>query len=234
MATLNVDIPRFYCYLRKEFLYDLVSHHGEFVQICIFGVSSIAGRALGFHGLTENGAVIWRLPIHALCHKTDAPVMPIDQLQMWDCFSYHVACSKFDRLADLRVQVHLRDGQWEGGQYLFTLDWYNSEDAEQMGEGGHKCAHIIALDNGNFCAQPNNRLKWFDPAFVTPFQHKPDYITNTNVWKVEREQLTTSEYFYSAQSHNTEQQVSLFAKGLRTSFEKNGSAQEMNDNLQNQ
>jgi hypothetical protein len=25
------------------------------------------------------------------------------------------------------------------------------------------------------------------PAFVTPFQEKPDYVTNTRVWKVERE-----------------------------------------------
>ena len=38
---------------------------------------------------------------------------------------------------------------------MFTLDWHGNEDAEEAGEGGHKCAHIIALDNGNFCAQPN-------------------------------------------------------------------------------
>jgi len=31
----------------------------------------------------------------------------------------------------------------------------------------------------NFAAQPNNRVQWFCPAFVTPFQEKPDYVTNT-------------------------------------------------------
>jgi hypothetical protein len=217
MATLNVDIPRFYCYLRKEFLYDLESHHGEFLQVCVFAASSLAGRALGFHVLTENGAAIWRLPIHALCHKTDAPVMPLNHLQLWDCFSYHITSTKFDRLADLRVKVHLTDSIWEGGQYLFTLDWYGSEDAEEMGEGGHKCAHIIALDNGNFCAQPNSRLKWFDPAFVTPFDSKPDYLTSTKVWKVEREQLTTAKYFYDSKQLRPEEPVSLSVKGLRTS-----------------
>jgi hypothetical protein len=39
---------------------------------------------------------------------------------------------------------------------MFTSDWCESEDAEEAGDGGHKCAHLIALDNGNFAAQPNN------------------------------------------------------------------------------
>lgn len=36
MATLNVNIPRFYCLLRKEFLYDGQAHHGEFVTAGYF------------------------------------------------------------------------------------------------------------------------------------------------------------------------------------------------------
>jgi hypothetical protein len=57
-----VNVPRFYCFLRKEFLYDGEAHHGELLNVCVFGAASIHGRALGFHVLTENGAVIWRLP----------------------------------------------------------------------------------------------------------------------------------------------------------------------------
>lgn len=124
MTTLNTNVPRFYCLLRKEFLYDGQAHQGEFVKVCVFGVASIAGRAIGFHVLTENGAMIWRLPIHALCHREDAPALPLDWLQFWDCFSYEVTCSTFERLADMRVRVQMRDRSWEGGQYLFTLDWY--------------------------------------------------------------------------------------------------------------
>ena len=102
MATLNVNIPRFYCLLRKEFLYDGQSHHGEVLNVCVFGVASIQGRALGFHVLTENGAVIWRVPLHALCHKAEAPNVPLDWLQFWDCFSYEISCTTFDRLQDGR------------------------------------------------------------------------------------------------------------------------------------
>lgn len=86
MATLNVNVPRFYCLLRKEFLYDGEAHHGEFIHVCVFGAASIQGRALGFHVLTENGAVIWRLPLHALCHKAEAPSQPLDWLQFLGLF----------------------------------------------------------------------------------------------------------------------------------------------------
>ena len=215
LATLNVNVPRFYCFLRKEFLYDGEAHCGEFVCVCVFGVSSIQGRALGFHVLTENGAVIWRLPLHALCHKKEAPVQPLDWLQFWDCFSYEVTAMTFDRLQDARVRVQLKDRFWEGGQYMLTIDWYQSEDAEEAGDGGHKCAHLIALDNGNFAAQPNNRIQWFCPAFVTPFTEKPDYVTNTRVWKVERETETTQAFFYDAVD-GRESQVALYVKGLRS------------------
>jgi hypothetical protein len=217
LATLNTNIPRFYCFLRKEFLYDGLSHHGEFVNVCVFGVSSVKGRALGFHVLTDNGAVIWRLPLHALCHKVDAPVVPLDWLEFWDCFSYEIACTVFDRVQDARVRVQLKDHSWVGGQYMFTLDWYGYEDAEEAGDGGHKCAHMIAMDDGNFAAQPNNRIQWFCPAFITPFKEKPDYLTNTRVWKVERETETTQGFFYDpVDAPARSAQVALHAKGLRS------------------
>ena len=220
LATLNVNIPRFYCLLRKEFLYDGQSHHGEFVKVCVFGVASVFGHALGFHVLTENGAVVWRLPIHALCHKSEAPVQPLDWLQFWDCFSYEISCIVFERLEEMRVRFQLKDQSWEGGQYLFTLDWHGHEDAEEAGDGGHKCAHIIALDNGNFAAQPNNRIQWFCPAFVTPFKEKPDYLTNTGVWKVERETETTAGYFYDEVSTPDQpkrlSQVRLYVKEFKS------------------
>jgi hypothetical protein len=215
MATLNVDIPRFYCKLRKEFLYDGESHIGEFVNVCVFAVASVSGRALGFHVLTDEGAVIWRLPIHAFVHKKDAPNIPLDWLQFWDCYGYEISCTAFDRLKDCRVRVQMKDRTWVGGQYLFTLDWYACEDAEDAGEGGHKCAHVIALDNGCFAAQSNNRIQWFDPSFITPFKDKPDYLTNTRVWAVERETETSSGYFFDAKPEEPAQ-VALYVKGIRS------------------
>jgi hypothetical protein len=196
MGTLNIDIPVFYCYLRKEFLYDGTAHAGELVKVCVLGVASIQGRALGFHVLTEDGAMFWRMPIHALCHRSDAPPMPLTMLQVWDCASYEVSATRFARLAQARVRAFLKDRTWYPGSYMFTIDWHASTEAEDAGDGGHKCAHIVALDNGNYAALPNNALQWFDPCFVTPFQEKPDYKTNTRIWKVECEDETTAGYYY--------------------------------------
>jgi len=196
MPTLNISIPRIYCLLRKEFLYDGEAHHGEHAKVCVFGAASIHGRALGFHVLTENGATFWRLPIHALCHRPDAVPMPLSLLQIWDCFSYDVSATCFDRLSEMRVRAYLPDRVWYPGKYLFTFDWYGSVDAEEAGEGGHKCAHVLALDNGNFAALPNNCLQWLDPAFVTPYAERPDFRINTRTWKVEQGGLTTDAYFY--------------------------------------
>ena len=206
MPTLNANIPRFYCYLRKEFLHNGQAHVGEFVKVCVFGVSSIQGRAIGFHALTEDGATFWRLPIHALCQRTDAPAMPLELLQIWDCMSYEVSAIVFERLFEARVRARLPDANWHPGGYMFTLDWHGNEDAQDAGDGGHKCAHIIALDNGNYAALPNNCIQWYDPCFVTPFKDKPDYRTNTRIWKVEREGVTSDDYFYdfkfSSQARN--------------------------------
>lgn len=186
MPTLNADIPRFYCLIRKEFLYNLEAGTGEFVGGCVFGVASVNGMALGFHVLLENGAVVWRLPIHALVWRLDAPRLPIDWLQLWDCFSYDLAVTEFEHLQGMRCGVYLKDAKRYGGQYQFTVDWYNSAASEDTGDGGHKCAHVVKLDNGCFAAQPNNRMVWFEPATVVPFDNPPDYITNTHTWKVEQ------------------------------------------------
>jgi hypothetical protein len=183
--TLNVDLPRFYCLLRKEYLYDCRAHFGEFERCCVFGLSSLEGRALGFHAMLENGAVIWRLPLSAFCHREDAPPTRLDVLELWDCFSHQVSVHEFGFLSEQRCEVWLKDRSLRPGLYMFTVDWYGSADATDAGDGGHKCAHLIRLDDGNFAAQPNNRIRWFDPAFVTPFTEKPDYLTNTRIWKVE-------------------------------------------------
>ena len=58
------------------------------------------------------------------------------------------------------------------GEYLFTVDWAHPEsnivDTEHSEiPDQHKCAHILALDNGNFAAQPNNRILWNIPSFTT-------------------------------------------------------------------
>jgi hypothetical protein len=185
---LNADVPVFYCLLRREFLYDQQSHQNEFEKVAVFGVASIPARAALFHVMTERGAQIARVPISALVWKTPAPQIPLDYLELWDNFSYEIAVTKFEFLKGLRCRTVFKDRQWYDGEYMFTLDWCGSETAEDVGEGGHKNAHILRLDNGCFAAQPNNRILWYEPAFITrPYAagERPDFVTNSHIWKCE-------------------------------------------------
>lgn len=214
MPHLNADTPLLYCHLRREFLYDQQRGHGETVPFVVFGVASVPGRALMFHGLTEEGACIYRLPITALVHRPDAPRLPLDVLQLWDCLSAEVSVTEYDYLKLLRVRTVLKDRQWYDGVYLFTVDWTGSSMADNPGEGGHKCAHILQLENGCYAAQPNNRIQWFEPSFVTrPFAFtgvRPDYLTNNRVWKAETVGKWAAEHtprlFYDVQQVAPQQQ----------------------------
>lgn len=218
MPTLNADIPQFYAWVRAEYLYDLQSHFGELVKCVVFAVTAIEGRALGFHVLLENGACIWRLPIQALRSDkdpiTDHPIARKGEsalcrfLQLWDCFSYRLSVTRFDQLAGLRCRLAMRDRLSVGGEYLFTVDWYGNNISESAGDGGHKCHHVIKLDDGFFAAQPNNRICFHEPAVLKAFpaDTPPDYKTNTHTWKVEQgDKWTTSDddlMFYGV--HETE------------------------------
>ena len=57
------------------------------------GMASITGRPILFHAIMENGAVFYRLPISAFIQKgyecQEVPRMRLDELELWNCFSYY-------------------------------------------------------------------------------------------------------------------------------------------------
>src|SRR5690348_18467081 len=97
--------------------------------------------------------------------------IPLESLELWDCFSYDAEAITYDYLRGLRCRTLLRDRSSRQGEYTFTIDWSRSQYAEDPGEGGWKCAHIIKLDGGGCAAQPNNRIFWSEPSCITkPFK----------------------------------------------------------------
>ena len=201
MAYLNANVPPIYCNVRKEYLYDLKKHQDESEECIIFGVASISGRALLFHIMLPNGAVYYRLPISAFFQKnfsrSQVPNMRVDELQLWNCFSYWPSVHTFDFLAGVEGKYLGKDKKFYTGQYLFTIDWahpetniLNTEHSEIPQE--HKCAHIIALDNGNYAAQPNNRIIWHINNYTTNNEW-PDYKVQSSVWDVEGRDWVTED-----------------------------------------
>ena len=214
MAYLNANIPPIYCKIRTEYLYDMdMDKKGE-RDCVIFGLASISGRALLFHTLLPNGAVYYRLPISAFFQKrfsrSEVPDMQVDELQLWNCFSYWPSVHVFDFLAGVDGKFRGKDKNFYPGNYLFTVDWAHPEpnilDVEHSQiPQEHKCAHILALDNGNFAAQPNNRILWHVNNYTTESDW-PDYKVQNTVWDVEGSDWITEDsdkMFYEIEPNNT-------------------------------
>ena len=201
MALLNADIPPQYCKVRKEYLYDFKKHHGESEECVVFGLTSMAGAATLFHIMLPNGAVFFRLPISAFFQKSydraKVPDMSTQQLELWNCFSYWPSVHCFDWLDGVKGKFLGLNKKFYHGKYLFTIDWAHPDvnilDVEHSEiPQEHKCAHILELDNGNFAAQPNNRILWH-VANYTVSNDWPDYKVQTTYWSVEDKGWTTED-----------------------------------------
>lgn len=203
MLQFSISIPIFKAFVRNEYLFNLEKGYGAFTPVVVFGLTSLTGRAVGFHVMTNGGAQIARIPVSGLVHKIDAPALHLNWLQLWDCFSYQVQTVCYDYLSEMKCKVLLKDKQWYEGQYMFTIDWVGGDYAEEASE--YKCGHVIALDNGCFAIQPNNRIYWTgDPSFiVNPLQEFPGYKVNTHNWKCENSSKWMTEdsdrYFYQTE-----------------------------------
>ena len=208
MAYLNANIPVQYAQIKKEYLYDLKKHHGEVEDCIIFGITCITGRAILWDAIMENGAIFYRLPISAFIQRgyepAAVPHQRLDELELWNSFSYYPAVTNYDFLSGSSGKYIGKDKKWYHGRYLFTIDWahpdaniLNSDHSEIPHE--HKCAHILALENGNYAAQPNNRLIW-DISSFTVKDEIPDWKVQTSEWDVEDSNKfrteDTDKYFY--------------------------------------
>lgn len=192
MAYLNTPIPMVEAFIRGNFLRDQQDSHDKKFPCYIFGMASIPGQAPLFHFIMEDGGLWWRMPIHAFCWSEDAEEQELDELVLWDSFSYYVGVCQFPWMKNKRIKFTSRRRKEYNGRYLFTLDW-GSEDEGMVDyslaevPSQHKCGHFIAMDNGNFAIQPNNRLRVHDPSFCV----KPDQLVihrkyNTTLWTAER------------------------------------------------
>jgi len=118
-------------------------------------------------------------------------------LELWNCFSYYPSVHCFDWLDGLKGKFLGLDKKFYHGEYLFTIDWghpenniLNTEHSEIPQE--HKCAHILALANGNYAAQPNNRILWHVNSYTTD-NSWPDYKVQTTVWDAENNDMVTED-----------------------------------------
>jgi hypothetical protein len=110
-------------------------------------------------------------------------------LELWNSFSYYPAVTHWSLLGPSTGKYIGKDKKWHHGKYLFTVDFAHPEsnildtDHSEISHE-HKCAHIMALDDGNYAAQPNNRIIWNIPSFTVK-DDIPDWKVQTSEWNVE-------------------------------------------------
>jgi hypothetical protein len=194
MAFLVHSLSPIPVFVKKEYLYDLEKGHGELTPGIWISVKSVMYKALYFETLlTEYGALFDKLPISAFVWKEDYDKenqLPLDVLQLWDCFDYHVTVIQKPLLS--RCQFFGKDKRMHDGEYIFTIDNahpdtnvldmnFSEHDPE------HKSFNIIQLDNGQFAAQPNNRIIWRDSSLTPEDLKTPDFKVCTQNYAVEVE-----------------------------------------------
>jgi hypothetical protein len=174
MSQLNANTPYIECSIRKEFTGLKEDTHGY-----IFGAKSMINYPMLFHFQANFGAVIYNMPISAFQHKNDYDVLSTDEqkrlslLESWDCQSTAISTITYAFLENKKVDVFCRDGKWRSGYYLFTIDDYqtdvNTIDVGYSRDLDSKNFNFIVLDDGNFCIQPNNLLRFHNADFIKPY-----------------------------------------------------------------
>ena len=202
MSYLVANIPPVEVLIDKRFLYDFEKDpntgeylgEGEYEKGHWVTVKSIPNRALLFETYVDRfGAVYDKLPIHAFRWRPleDKDIVyPLDFLQLWDCLSYNISVIEKRVLRNVITYTTMKDKTVVQGEYLFTIDTTHSEPNEidcgwSESPNEHKCYNVSKLDNGQFCAQPNNRTRWYQTSRSENVKEKPYFRYSTRVWKSE-------------------------------------------------
>ena len=183
--------------VRPEFLYDFDGNDRDLVEGIWVSVKSIRGEALRFETyLPQYGALYDKLPVSAFMHDTDEEfdansMLELDELQIWDALSYHVTVVEKPLLKGLRAEFFGKDKRLHQGEFMFTLDCANPDPripdftfSETVDE--HKSYNVLRLNNGQFALQPNNRCRFYDPAFNPQEMRFPDFKVATKKYRVEQ------------------------------------------------
>lgn len=194
MSFLVVNLPPVHCYVRKEFLYDFEKGHGEFVPCIWVSLKSIRGQAFRIESyLPEYGALYDKLPLHAYVSRTDSlgDLLPLDYLQIWDCFSYNATIIQKSFLKNLSAKFLAKDKVWYQGNYMFTVDNASPDPniidtTYSEWPEDHKSFNFIELHNGQYAAQPNNRTIFLDAASNPKELKFPDFRVCTKTYRVEQ------------------------------------------------
>ena len=195
MSALICNLPSIEVWVRKEYLTDHQSGHGEFVKGVWVSCKSIPGRAFYFETyLPDYAAMFDKLPISAFLSSPEIPDpdMELHNLQFWNCMDYGVTAVQKQFVGSMHFELYTRDYGTQSGTYICTLDNYHQDvdavdysTSENPAE--HKSHNLIELDNGQFALYPNNRCRIYDTSMTPDPVKRPDFKVSTRIFEVEND-----------------------------------------------
>lgn len=192
MAFLLHPLPPIEVFVKAEYLYNHRRGHGQVIPGLWISVKSIPGKAFYFETLlTGSGALYDKLPISAFQSRETVDKneqLPLDALQIWDALSYDITVLRKPLLSF--GSVYGKDRRIHKGEYLFTIDNCHAQNSEldltfSERDSEHKSYNVLRLQNGQFCAQPNNRILWHDQSLIPAKTTPVDFEICTQDYKVE-------------------------------------------------
>lgn len=191
MSSITHNIPPIEWFVNKQFLTQDGADWCTNLPCVAHSITTIPGQALLFNILLEDGSMFNRLPIWAFGATEDFDNRDLlrDYCQMWDVPSTEAAVVRLDLVAGSRVEHKKnKDCCPVNGEYLFSVDFAGSPEAEGAGSFGHKIMHVCKLDNGLYVAAPNSRLAFLSKAYVKkPWTQgePPPWRSQVRVWRAE-------------------------------------------------
>ena len=193
MSCLITNLPSVEIWVRKEYLTDHQSGHGEFVKGVWVSAKSIPGRAFYFETyLPEYAAMYDKLPISAFVSEPETPTpdMNLPNLQFWNCMDYGVVSVTKQFIGSMDYELYTRDHGIMKGTYVCTIDNYHQDPdvvdyATSENPAEHKSHNLIELENGQYALYPNNRMRIYDNSLTPEDPKMPDFKVSTQIYSVE-------------------------------------------------
>ena len=103
MAYHNANIPVIECYVRGNYLRDQQDSFDKYYDCVVFGVTILPGQVPLFHFIMTDGGIWWKATISAFFKREGLKELPLNELCMWDSFSYNISVTTFYHLAGSKM-----------------------------------------------------------------------------------------------------------------------------------
>lgn len=187
MNIFNVNTPSLKVFILNHYLNNDINDN-SFTEGYLTSVKSIDGNSLSFTVLLETGALFSNLPIESIYIKKYNDInMNIKfntrQLQPYSCLDGSIQVIEYELLKHCDVKCLIGFNSIKG-VYLFTIDYNGSslaDDPEQR-----KTHNIIALENGQLAALPNNKCLFLNKSLTDNKDNKfPKYKRTEKYYRSE-------------------------------------------------